>query len=197
MNVASFPEKNGPWMQSDRAEGSTRPFAGLRTGQGQSPSSAARQRPRNSGLSQSHTASPVRQALHVPHPGVLPTTPLEGLGWSSSTHQMSKLRFAGRGQFDKSVLAVGGWEGDPGVSRLRGLPVGWGKAWEIFGGGRSVPSPLHFILAQGQGATPGVRSCLSHTLLCFALFSPWQFPSCPKEGSPMGPGLWAVPPARC
>lgn len=67
MNVASFPEKNGPWMQSDRALGSTRPFTGLRTGQGQSPSSAACQRPRNSGLSQSHAASPVHQALRVPH----------------------------------------------------------------------------------------------------------------------------------
>lgn len=31
MNVACFPEKNGPWMQSDRAQGGTRPFPGLIT----------------------------------------------------------------------------------------------------------------------------------------------------------------------
>lgn len=68
MNVACFPEKNGLWMQSDRAEEVARPFPWLRTRAGPA-SSAACQRPRNLtrpwGSQGSRTASPVRQALRV------------------------------------------------------------------------------------------------------------------------------------
>lgn len=65
MNVACFPEKNGPWMQSDRAEGGSRPFPGLRPRNGcfLSGLPVASECDASSGSQGSHLAFPVHQAL--------------------------------------------------------------------------------------------------------------------------------------